>query len=331
MTIEILLTIMGIVFWLAMAGFFSGAETGMYSLNRFRLSARVTEGDPDAIRVHDLLAKPADLIVALLIGTNVSIYAATAGCTGIFRDVLPVGSEMLPAILTTVVMSPVVLVFAEMIPKEIFRRRPWLLPYSTSRAVKLFTILFRAPVLVLKALVVIVERTAGMNDESMNPFFSRQQLADLIVVGADEGVISPHQADMARKVMKLGKVKLNDVMVPLNKLTMVERDTPVDSFLSIAAKRRHSRIPVFEKNRTNIIGAVNIFDVFYQPDHGRTVSDYVEPVIRLSHKLSASHALPVLQREKRIMALIVDDNDHAVGIVTVKDLVEEIAGDLADW
>ncbi len=331
MTIEMLLAVTAIIFWLALAGFFSGAETGMYSLNRFRLSARVTERDPDAMRVHDLLAKPADLIIALLIGTNLSIYAATAGCTGIFRGLLPAGSEMLPAILTTVVMSPIVLVFAEMIPKEIFRRRPWLLPYSTSRAVKVFTILFRLPVIVLRAFVLIVERAAGMNTEAMNPFFSRQQLADLIVVGADEGVISPHQADMARKVMKLGKVKLKDVMIPLRNLTMVERGTSVESFLSIAGKRRHSRIPVFEKNRTNIVGAVNIFDVFYQPDKGRTVRDYVEPVIHLSDQLSPSHALPVLQREKRIMALVVDGRERPVGIVTVKDLVEEIAGDLADW
>jgi putative hemolysin len=331
MTLEILLTAMAIVFWLAMAGFFSGAETGMYSVNRFRLSARVTDRDRDAIRVHDLLSRPADLIIALLIGTNLSIYAATAGCTRIFRDLLPIGWEMLPAILTTVVMAPIVLVFAEMIPKEIFRRRPWLLPYSTSRAVNIFTVLFKLPVIVLKAFVVIVERAAGVNGEAMNPFFGRQQLADLILVGADEGVISPHQADMARKVMKLGKVKLKDVMIPVKELTMVERGTSVDSFLSIAEKRRHSRIPVFEKSRTNVVGIVNIFDVFYDPERGSTVGDYVEPVIRLSDSLSASHALPVLQREKRIMALVVDGAEKPAGVVTVKDLVEEIAGDIADW
>jgi putative hemolysin len=331
MTLQTLLTVVSIAFWLLLAGFFSGAETGMYSLNRFRLGARASERDRDAMRLHKMLSRPGELIMTLLVGTNLSIYAATAGCTNLCRDVLAVGHQVVPAIVTTLVMSPAVLVFAEMIPKEIFRRRPWQLPYSTSRAVRIFTVVFKLPVIVLRIFVLVVERAMKANGNSMNPFFSRQQLADLTVVAADEGVISPHQADMARKVMKLGKVKLADVMVPMRQVTMVDRETSVNTFLRIAQKRRHSRIPVFDKSHDRVVGLVNIFDVFYQPGQGTKAADYVEPVIRLADHLSASQALPVLQHEKRVMALVVDAQGKPAGIVTVKDLVEEIAGDLADW
>lgn len=238
---------------------------------------------------------------------------------------------MLPAILTTLVLSPIVLVLAEMIPKEIFRRRPWRLAYTTSRAVRVFGVLLKAPVVVLRVFVMLIEGVLGIKDENADLFFSRQQLADLIDVGVHEGAISSEQADMARKVMKLRKVPLSDVMIRLDRVTMVEQSATVERFLDIAEKRRHSRIPVFDKTRENVVGIVNIFDTFYEPERGGIVKDYCEEAVRVRDNMTPAHALPVLQHRKRVMALVVDENDRPVGVVTVKDLVEEIAGDLADW
>ena len=83
--------------------------------------------------------------------------------------------------------------------------------------------------------------------------------------------------------------------------------------------------------RASVVGIVNIFDTFYEPDRGTFVKDYCEDPIRLADTTTATHALSVLQGKKRVMALVVNEGDRLVGVVTVKDLVEEIAGDLADW
>ncbi len=190
--------------------------------------------------------------------------------------------------------------------------------------------IFRLPVFLVLSAAGVLERVLGLSGEKKELFFSRQELADLISVGAREGVISSHQADMARKVMKLHKVKLGDVMIPLDRLTMIEKNASVQTLLDVAEGRRHSRIPVFNRTRTDVTGVVNIFDVFYEPDKGKTVSDYVEPLMRLPRGTFTSHALPALQKEKRVMALVEDDGVPA-GVVTIKDLVEEIAGDLSDW
>lgn len=330
MTDYALWSFVSIAFWLILAAFFSGTETGMYSLNRFRLGTRAEGGDADALRLQGLLARPGDLICTLLVGTNLSIYIATAQCTALVDCLGRWPNRVVPAIVTTVAMSPLVLIFAEMIPKELFRRRSETLPYDVSRSVRVFSIVFRPPVLLIRGIVGVLERGLGLSKEKEDLFFGRQELADLISVGAREGVISSHQADMARKIMKLHKVKLGNVMIPLDRITMIEQSASVQTLLDVAEGRRHSRIPVFDRIRTNVTGVANIFDVFYEPERGETVSDYVEPLMRLPHETLTSHALPALQREKRVMALVEDDG-VPVGVVTIKDLVEEIAGDLSDW
>lgn len=327
----ILWPLISIVLWLLLAGFFSGAETGLYSINKFRLGAKAVGGDGNALRLRRLLSRPGDLICTLLVGANLSIYAATAQCTGLIDSLGGWPSRMLPAIITTVVLTPAVLVLAEMIPKEVFRRRSETLPYSVSRSILVFSTVFKLPVFLLGGVVTALEKGLGLNWKKEALLFSRQDLADLISVGAREGVISPYQADMAHRIMKLKRVKLNDVMIPLQRITMVEEDTSVDTFLDMAEGRRHSRIPVFDMNRTNIIGAVNIFDIFYWPERGKTVTDYVEPLITMPRDTIVSNALTMLQKEKRVMALVVDDENIPAGVVTIKDLVEEIAGELPDW
>jgi putative hemolysin len=330
MTGYVIWALVSIVFWLMLESFFSGTETGMYSLNRFRLGARAEGGDADALRLQKLLSRPGNLICTLLLGTNLSIYVATAQCTNLMDSLTVWSNPMIPAILTTVVMSPLVLVFAEMTPKELFRRRADTLPYDVSRSVKVLSVAFKIPVLVIRGIVSVLERWLGLSGEKEDLLFSRQELVDLISVGAKEGVISSHQADMARKVMKLHKVKLGDVMTPLDSITMIEQNASVQTLLDVADGRRHSRIPVFAKIKTDIVGVVNIFDVFYEPDRGQNVSDYVEPLIRLPRETLTSYALAALQKKKRVIVLVEGDG-VPVGIVTIKDLVEEIAGDLSDW
>lgn len=331
MTSQAMWSVISIFFWLVVAAFFSGVETGMYSLNRFRLGARAKEGDGNAERLQRLLGRPWDLICTLLLGTNISIYVMTMECTRLINAVNVWPSRMLPALVTTVVLSPLVLVFAEMIPKAAFRRRSELLPYAASRAVAFFTVLLRVPVVALRSIVALVERMLGMEERGGELLFSREQLADLITVGAREGSISDYQADMARKVMRLNRVRLSDVMMPLERVTMVEEDTSLETFLNMAEGRRHSRIPVFDRTRENVVGVVNIFDLFYEPEKGTDVSAYVTQVIRMKSDTLTVIALKALQAKKRVMALVVDSNDVPVGIVTVKDLVEEIAGELGDW
>lgn len=331
MTAYVLWTAASIILWLLVAAFFSGTETGMYSVNRFRVGTRAEGGDADAMRLQGLLSRPGDLVCTLLVGTNLSIYIATVQCTGLVDWLGEWSNKMIPAVITTVAMSPVVLILAEMIPKEIFRRRAGTLPYAVSRSVRIFSIIFRPPVVLLRGVVSVLEWVLGIGRESEDLLFSRQELADLIAVGAREGVISPYQADMAGKVMKFRGVKLADVMIPMDRVTMVEKNTSVRTFLDMAKGRRHSRIPVFDRARSNVVGVVNIFDVFYEPERGRTVADYVELPVTLPRDTLASQALLALQRKKRVMALVVDGPDAPAGVVTIKDLVEEIAGDLADW
>ena len=152
----------------------------------------------------------------------------------------------------------------------------------------------------------------------------------LLHEGAAHGGLSSFQRETIERVMHLGQVRLGSVMVPRGRAALVPEDISRDDFLRIARMAHFSRYPVYRGDPRQVIGVVEVFDVITDGQR-RAVARQVRPPLTLRADQRVPAALRSLQREPRAMAIIVDRRGQCVGLLTMKDLVEEIVGDLAAW
>ena len=130
--------------------------------------------------------------------------------------------------------------------------------------------------------------------------------------------------------MNLSAVRVDSVMIPRSRAATVPSDIPRDEFLRVARMAHFSRLPVYRGDARRIIGVVNVYNVLTDR-HAQPVAEHVRPPVTLAEHVTVSAALLKLQRTREAMAIVVDRTDHCVGILTLKDLVEEVVGDLEVW
>ncbi len=325
------LLLAGVLFAIVLSALASGSETGVYCLDRVRLRVACEQREPAALRLEQLVRRPADVVIAALIGTNVADYVATACVTALLLNA--VVAEGLAELYATVIVTPLVLVFGGIIPKDLFRRESNRLMSRLSGVLWLWQRGLQATgiVTVLRALPRAVLRwlDAGRGDTE-DDLLPRAETLHLLREGAARGGLTNLQRDLIERVLNLSAVRVGDVMIPRVRAAMVPQNVPRDDFLRAARMAHFSRLPVYRGDPRHIIGVVNVYDVLTDRD-GRPVAEHMRPPVTLADHGSVSAALLKLQRARQTMAIVLDRSDHCVGILTLKDLVEEIVGDLEVW
>ena len=320
---------------LFVAALANGTETGIYRLNRIRLRLRAAAGDRRAKILLGLLGDVRGLIIVCLIVYNAGVYLATAVVTMLVADAGwsegPVGIE----VLTTLILTPIFFVFADVTPKNVFTFEADRWMYGLARLVRGAYRLLCGIGLVptLKGFSTLVLRLArGRRATGANPFYARQRLRAFLREGAAEGVITGYQDELVEKVLALHERQVRDVMIPLGRVTAVHAGIDRTAFIEQLRRHSYSRLPVWEGRRDRIIGIVHIYDVLgaeEEPLDLRRVM--IQKVVRLPAATAVGQAMLRMRRRRAGMAVVEDDRGRAVGIVTIKDLVEEIVGELAVW
>lgn len=317
-----------LVLYILFSAYFSGIEIAVYCINRVRLQYQVDRGQRRARILRRLLDDPQALICTILIGNNIVNYLAAATFTGIISR--SSFSQVNPELIATFILAPIMLVFAEVLPKDICQRKADTFLYTASPSVKFFSQLFYPLVYVLKW-VNKIPQLFLKNVQRRSPVFTPYRLGFFIREGVEEGVISGYQDTMARNIMKLERIPIKKIMIPLKKTTMISH-AGNSALLKVLARRvRFSRIPVYEGPRNNIVGAINLFEFLSTGKADSKVSSFVKDTEYIYADTSTDDTLIKMQKAKQRMAIVVDKDKKAIGIVTIKDLVEEIVGELMAW
>jgi CBS domain containing-hemolysin-like protein len=316
---------------LALAGFFSGVETGIYVLDPVRYHLRVRERNRSALYIDWLFRDRSKLIIMLLVGTNLSVFLAAMMATNLVRRHFPDESIAYQAIITTLITAPFVLVLAEIVPKNLYRRKTDTLVYNSSRMVVLFYLLFYPAVALLSGITYLLNRILGTPPAVREGFLSRGALEHHILESAESGSITKDQQEMVQKILKLSEKSVVESMIPLEQVTMIPQSADAEHIRAVAAKKRFTRLPVYSGSRENIIGVVNIFDVLAGGGLGGSAVFWLRTVPTVSHSLRIDEALVILQTNKQPLGVVVGARNEAIGIVTVKDLLEEITGEIYVW
>jgi len=323
-----------VVVLLALEAFYSGSETGIYSINRLRLQLLADEGRRAALIWRRLLTDAPALIIVTLIGTNICVSVATSFVTRLYFQA---GHDRLADVYATITLIPIIFVVGEVLPKNLFTRLADRLCYRVAWPLQASTWLFRWTGLLglLKGLSALAVRaTGGEPSRSAHLRSRRREMTGLLADVAATGVLSGTQSELARRVLALQDLTLDVAVIGLELVVMVPDDADDEHLIAAIRGNKYRRLPVYHERREQIVGVLNVYDYLAERDAAGgppAASTLMTPAITLAQHLPIGTALVHLQRAKRSMAVVTDAAGEAVGIVTMKDLVEEIVGELEQW
>ena len=311
----------------AMEAMFCGMETGMYVLNKVRLDLRAEAGGRGARLLRKQLDNPENLLVVLLIGTNVAAYTATFAVSAMF-DLAGAGAWAW--LYTVAAATPILFIFGESVPKNVFRRSAESLVYRMAWLFGGASVLFNAcgAAPLVRVFTSLLMRLVGRGDRRGRAMAPRSMGA-IVAEGAAGGALTHFQSVMAEKVMRIRKVTLGDVMTPMRAVAQVPVDVSRDQLIETIRGHEFSRLPLMNGDG-QVAGILDIYDVLMGADDEPPADKATTPPV-MSASTAVTDALYRLQRGHNVLAVVADARGRHAGIVTVKDLVEEIVGELEEW
>lgn len=314
--------------------FFSGGETAITAFGERKASQVKEEGGRDANAVSDWVDRPVWVLSAILLGNNVTntLLGATATALAINRlSGSEWGAYAVP--FAVVVVTGVLLIFGEILPKALGRIYSRQLALPILRILKIFSTITYPVVWTLTWITESVIGLAVQDEQSSEGKVTSEDLAYLAKVAQREGTIRADQAEMLAGVFRFEDRIVRDIMVPVDKVSAVDLDWTAEEIIETGRKSGHSRLPVYEGDIDAIRGILHIKQVVGIPLDEIT-RDMLVTVMRPPFFVSESlliHDLLRRFKERRVhLAIVVDDAGDTVGVVTLEDVLEQIVGKIFD-
>jgi len=324
--VSLSLMLFGMLIMLLLSAYFSSSETAMMAVNRYRLRHLVSKRHPGARRTNSLLRRPDRLLSVILIGNNLVNFSAATLATVIGLRLLgDVGVAVAPVVLTLIF-----LIFAEVAPKTIAAQHPERIAFPSSLVLKpLLKVLYPVVWFVNTIANLLVKPFAPEPGTPSADHLTQDEMRTLV----NENVALPsRRQSMLLNVLDLEKVNVNDIMIPRGEVIGIDLDNPIEEILSLMASSEHTRLPVYRDNINNIVGIMHLRRAvrLLKLREAVTVED-VEAQTREPYFVPEATPLNTqlvnFQKEKRRIALVVDEYGEVQGIVTLEDILEEIVGE----
>lgn len=320
---------------LLLSAFFSSAETCLTTVNKMRMKTMADEKVRNASIVLKLLENPTQLLSAILIGNNIVNLSASSLTTSFaiqlahkngYSNIVSAWTGIATGILTILV-----LIFGEIVPKSL----------ATSNSEKL-SLIYAKPIYtltqILRPLSFLMNKISyGFlhlfhMDTSKQPAITENELRTIVDVSHEEGVIESEERQMITNVVDFGDSMAKDVMVPKMDVEFASADCTYDELIKCYSKEKYTRMPVYKESRDNIIGIVNLKDLFFyqnSTENFHTTDIMREPYFTYEYK-KISELFFEMKQESIPMAIVLDEYGATSGILTIEDLIEEIVGEIRD-
>ena len=303
---------------LILEGFFSGSEIALVSADLRHLRAK---GAKNALK---FLEKPSSLFAITLLGTNLSIISNTALTTSFLMRSLGSWGEML----SIVTLPPIFLIFGEIVPKTICRRYANLIAPKLAYGLKIASFFLAPLVFILTILTEFLLKLAGAKENLKTSFFTKEELKFLIQKNELEIKLSRKERNFLSRLFTFTEIDVKRVMIPLMEVVSISEETSAEEAIKVFNKYLHTRLPVYKERVDHIVGIIHYFDLINLSDLKASIKPYIKPAFFVPETKLVHQLLKEMQQKKQPLAVVVDEYGGAVGIVTIKDLVEEITGEI---
>jgi len=310
---------------IAISAFFSGSETSMMSINRYRLRNLKNKGNPEATRVHEMLQNTDTLISTILLGNNfVNILAssiATIIGIKIFGDA---GIAIATGSLTFII-----LIFAEITPKTIASAKPEKFAFPASIYLMVIIKILSPFVWVLNLFTSNILKLLNIDySNSGADSLNKEELRTAVV--NSKSIISNDHYQMLLGILDLEKLTVEDIMIPRHEIDGIDIDNPPDIILEQLKNSKHTRMPVYNGDISQCLGMIHSRDTLRIIQKTTVTKQDIIDILRESlYVLSNSlldEQLAKMQQKKRRTAFVVDEYGELLGLITLEDIVEEIIG-----
>jgi putative hemolysin len=316
-----------------LSAFFSSSEAAFLSLQGSpRLQHLVSTGNPGARRVSAMLDQPERLLSTILLGNNlVNILFATLMT---IVTLSAIDDEAVGVIVATVLGTVILLVLGEIIPKALAVRYAERVAIFYTRPLQAIELLLWPVVVMLQYISKAVVPGRGQQDADSHSI-TEGELRALIDIGEAEGAFDPEEAELLENVFRFGDRQVREIMTPRTEMVFVEQGATLTEFLNIYSQDTHTRFPVYEGETENVLGIISAKDVL-NTLAARTVrgDESVTAVTRRTHFIPETKRAADLFDELRAtgnqMAIVVDEFGGLAGLVTLKRLLEELAGPVGE-
>ncbi|PIE41116.1 MAG: magnesium/cobalt efflux protein [Gammaproteobacteria bacterium] len=325
---EIPLSVLGGLLFLLIlcSAFFSSSETGMMSMNRYRLRHMVQSGNSKAKRVQNLLDRPDRLIGVILIGNNfVNILASSIATVIAIRLWGDAGIAYATGLLTLII-----LIFAEVTPKTLAALKPDTIAFPASLILRPLLYVLYPAVWLINSISNFLLSLGGIRSTDISSDELSQE--ELRTVVNESGALIPRRhKSMLLSILDLESVSVDDIMVPKHEVLGIDLDQDIESIINTLRSSQHTRMPVYKSDLNNPVGLLHLRKVTRlltepEPTKAALMQQAVEPYY-VPEGTPLHTQLINFQRVKRRLGFVVDEYGDVQGIVTLEDILEEIVGE----
>ncbi|WP_299282081.1 HlyC/CorC family transporter [uncultured Tateyamaria sp.] len=329
-----------ILMLLFMSGFFSGSETALTAASRGKLRVRADKGSRGAQRALHITEDNERLIGSVLLGNNLVNILATALATTVFTRAFGESGVAM----ATLVMTLLVLIFAEVLPKTYAITNSETAAALVSRPISIVVLLFSPIVSAVRLLVRGILRLFGVQiDPDSHIMAVREEIAGALNLGHSEGVVEKEDRDRILGALDLGDRTVEEIMLHRSGIEMINADDDPQDILEQCLKSSHTRLPLFRDEQENITGVIHAKDLLramYQKIGGPEgdagalkafdISQVAMPPYFVPETTTLDHQMRQFLRMRTHFALVVDEYGSLQGLITLEDILEEIVGEITD-
>lgn len=323
--------------------FFASAEIAFISLNDAKIDMQAKEGNKKAKKIQNMLKNPSKFLATIQIGVTLAGFLSSAFASDTFADKLsPILNMWIPSvsistwksvsiIIITIILSYFTLVFGELVPKRIAMKYYEKVSFASIGIIKAISVITAPFVKFLTFSTNLVSKLFGVTGEEEDNV-TEEEIRMMVDVGEEKGTIQEEEKEMINNVFEFNDKVVSEIMVPRNKIFALDIDMTISEVIEkLSVDMRYSRIPVYDEIMDNIKGIIYIKDILLSNKNKNSkIKSLVKEAYFVSETKRVNELFQELRKDKKQIAIVLDEYGGTAGMVTMEDILEEIVGEIYD-
>lgn len=335
--------ILVIIILILLNAFFAAAEIAFISLNDAKIDIQAKQGNKKAKKIKEMLVNPSKFLATIQIGITLAGFLSSAFASETFASELaPILNNWIPAlsltawnniaiIVITIILSYFTLIFGELVPKRLAMKNCEKIAFASIGIIKTISIITSPFVKFLTFSTNIVSRLFGVS-ENEEETVTEEEIRMMIDVGEEKGTIDEEEKNMLNNVFEFNDKVVSEIMIPRTEIFALDMNMSISEVIEeLSEDLRYSRIPVYDEKIDKIKGIVYIKDILLSTKNKNTkIKNLMKEVFFVSETKPVNELFEELRKNRKQIAIVIDEYGGTSGIVTMEDILEEIVGDIYD-